>query len=182
MICMRSVFLLGTALFLAACGSDESSVSPPQDEAAVQPPADVDVLPPDESVATPTNDLAEGVIDTPPRDSAPAPNPAASIPSQMHGRWGLVAADCTSERGDAKGLIAVSADTIKFYESIARPSRVRTVSDRRIDADFAFSGEGSTWTTPMTWTVDGQKLNRVDEGGKVDLTYTRCPPGGQGTR
>src|SRR5687768_11553061 len=60
--------------------------------------------------------------------SAPAPPagnqaPAASIPAALHGRWGMSPADCTSTRGDAKGLLVVSADGLRFYESRATPVR-----------------------------------------------------------
>jgi hypothetical protein len=142
--------------------------------------ADIDVLPPDESASTPTNDLVSGVIDTPPREGAVAPNPQTAIPAAMHGRWGLVPADCTSERGDAKGLITVAADSISFYESMARPRTIRQASPTRIAGEFAFVGEGQNWTSPMIWSVEGGRLVRVDSEPDSRLVYSRCPGGGAG--
>src|SRR6476659_3156800 len=47
--------------------------------------------------SAPTN-----VVTTP----AGAPDAAAAaIPAALHGRWGLTPGDCTSTRGDAKGLL-----------------------------------------------------------------------------
>ena len=80
-------------------------------------PADVDVLPPDESAVTPTNELENG------DDAEPVNDTATAIPASLHGRWGLTPADCTSTRGDAKGLLIVSADGLKFYESLGQARR-----------------------------------------------------------
>lgn len=142
----------------------------------------VDVLPPDESVATPTNDLAEGVIDTPPADYAIAPNPDAAIPAALHGRWGLTAADCESGRNDAKGLATIAADRVTFYESVAVPRTIRDTTRTTIDADFAFTGEGMSWNVPIRWAVEGRQLVRTDGERGTRLVYTRCPPGDAGLR
>ena len=76
------------------------------------------VLPPDESVATPTQDLATGVIDTPPRPTAIAPNPRTEIAAAFHGRWGLTPAACASERDDTDGLVTISGATISFHRPL----------------------------------------------------------------
>ena len=78
---------------------------------------------------------------------------AAAIPIAIRGRWGLVPADCTSTGGDAKGLIEVSDKQIKFYESRANIARIHSEEPTRIDADFAFSGEGQTWERRMMLDV-----------------------------
>src|SRR3954452_16808212 len=49
------------------------------------------------------------------------PVPASAIPPALHGRWGLTPMDCTSTRGDAKGLLIVGPADLKFYESRAVP-------------------------------------------------------------
>lgn len=158
------------ALFTAACSEQRSNEL--QNETGAR--TDLDVLPPDESASTPTNDLVTGVIDTPPRENAPAPNPKTAIPSVLHGRWGLTAGDCTSQRGDAKGLITISASNISFYESVARPAKIYKASPRSIHAEFAFVGEGQSWTKPMMWSAAGNKLTRLDSAEGLRLVYTRC--------
>ncbi len=55
-----SIFLFGLAL--AACGGPDTDAN--EANAAAQP-ADIETLPPDESVATPTDDLADGTTDVP---------------------------------------------------------------------------------------------------------------------
>ena len=36
----------------------------------------------------------------------------------LQGNWGMVPADCTSTRGDNKGLLRITATTLQFYESL----------------------------------------------------------------
>jgi hypothetical protein len=105
---------------------------------------------------------------------------AAAIPNVIQGRWGLVPADCTSRRGDAKGLLTISDKELRFYESRAKLGRIAVSSPTRIDADFAFSGEGMTWARRMTLDAqdDGRTLVRREYGEDASpgaLRYARCP-------
>lgn len=69
---------------------------------------------------------------TPPASTSPTDPPPTGdasngpIPSALQGRWGLTPGDCTSRLGDAKGLLIVGANVLRFYESrsraLARPS------------------------------------------------------------
>jgi len=120
-----------------------------------------------------------------PSDAAPSESAAprvlpTAIPEVMRGRWGLVPADCTSTRGDAKGLIAIDAQSIKFYESVAKLAKVKDADDDGLIATFAFTGEGQTWTLDMALEVEGdnnETLERKDTGPDAapgTLEYTRC--------
>lgn len=149
------------AALLASCGQPEAE----QNNLAA---ADIDVLPPDESVATPSDDLANGAVEN------AANGVQQAIPAALHGRWGLTANDCQPGRSDAKGLVTVAADRINFYESVARPQTIRTSTDTRIEGAFAFTGEGMNWTSPMIWSVEDGKLVRVDSERDSRLVYTRC--------
>ena len=107
---------------------------------------------------------------------------AAAIPDAMHGRWGLVPADCTTGRGDEKGLLTITADTLTFYESRARLTAARDAGADRVTGDFAFTGEGQEWTRTITFTLgeNGAALLRADadapaDGGPQRLTYRKCP-------
>lgn len=101
-----------------------------------------------------------------------------AIPASLHGRWGLVPADCTSSAGDAKGLLTISENRLRFYESVAELETVQSVTANSIEGKFAFSGEGQEWMLDVSLsTVDGQKLVRRDTGPDAmptPLTYTRC--------
>jgi len=109
----------------------------------------------------------------------PEPTEAvALIPTGMHGRWGLVPGDCTSTRGDNKGLITVDGSTIKFYESRATLQEVKEASDTRLVGSFAFTGEGQEWTVDevLELTADGT-LTRSEQGEDAmagTLTYSLC--------
>ena len=74
--------------------------------------------------ALPTvNEPAPNPTGAPPANAAEAqgsvPATAGRIPVAVQGRWGLTPGDCTSIRGDTKGLLVVSADRLQVYESRA---------------------------------------------------------------
>jgi hypothetical protein len=105
---------------------------------------------------------------------APATGQAAAIPTALHGRWGLTPGDCTSTRGDAKGLLIVGSDGLRFYESRAVPvSSVQTSSDS-FSANFAFNGEGQTWTKYEALSLDDDRLIRTESSPMASFTYARC--------
>jgi hypothetical protein len=102
-----------------------------------------------------------------------------AIPSLLQGRWGLVPDDCTSTRGDAKGLLTVGPEELRFYESRARIGVVTERSARRIASQFAFTGEGMEWERRMTLeaSADGATLTRSESGEGASpepLRYARC--------
>lgn len=104
----------------------------------------------------------------------------AGIPEQLRGRWGLVPADCTSKKGDAKGLLTVSADQLTFYEAVAKLEAVKVRAPDMIAATFDFNGEGHSWVLDVALSSpdDGRTLVRKDTGPEaapISLTYTRCP-------
>ncbi len=122
-----------------------------------------------------------------------APEPAATseaadasavaentIPEALRGRWGLTEADCTSDQGDAKGLLVVDAEKLEFYESVAQLGMIKARDDNMISASFEFSGEGDEWimAVALSTTDGGKTLVRQDTGPNAApdaLTYTKCP-------
>ncbi len=125
-----------------------------------------------------------------PASSPAAPAPSASpaggaaaskeIPVALQGRWGLAPADCTSTRGDAKGLLTIGPDTLEFYESRAKLGQVKERDESRIRADFQFVGEGMSWSRDegLEARDDGKTLIRREYGKDAapdPLRYTRCP-------
>ncbi len=163
---------LAVLLALCACGSEPP---PPGNVAAAQAPDTA--APPASSAAPASPEIAA------PAAAAEEP-PLTVIPNRFAGRWGITAEDCTSTRGDAKGLMTIEGDRIRFYESIARPAALTLVGDRRLDGNFSATGEGQTWTLLMRLELsrDGDSLTRtVDEGdsarspGGNQFVYRRCP-------
>jgi hypothetical protein len=102
--------------------------------------------------------------------------PAAStiIPASLQGRWGLSPGDCTSTRGDAKGLLTVGPTELKFYESRAVPGPDTQSATDSISGDFAFTGEGETWTKFEALEVKGHELVRTESNPVASFTYARC--------
>ncbi len=155
------------ALAIAACQQPTNDSNIAIDigvNAAEAANADVEILPASEtSAAAPAANGVEGVRATP---------GAALIPSQYRGRWGMVAADCTSTRGDDKGLITIEAGTVKFYESLATLKEQRPAIATSFSGLFDFAGEGQTWEKVMTLTRTGDTLERADNEGSYN--YRRC--------
>jgi len=127
----------------------------------------IETLPPDETV---TNDdsLDEGTDSGTTSDASTS----ATIPDQYRGRWGMVAADCTSTGGDNKGLITIGDKTIKFFEATATLKEQRPAIATSFSGDFSFTGEGQNWEKVMTFTRTGNTLKRAEDEGT--FTYTRC--------
>ncbi|WBH16245.1 hypothetical protein [Sphingomonas radiodurans] len=104
----------------------------------------------------------------------PSADTAGRLPAAFLGRWGLVPADCTSTRGDNKGLMTVEADRLSFYESRATIAKLAIISPTELRATLAFTGEGQEWTqdTPLMLEHEGNVLTRFADG--QTLRYTRC--------
>ena len=103
----------------------------------------------------------------------------SSIPAAFHGRWGINPGDCTDENGDAKGSIEVSADQLRFYESVATIGTVSENDDGVIRATYDFTGEGEEWSRDIKLALseDGTELTRTEYGEDAmaePLTYTKC--------
>ena len=156
---MASLALLGA---LAACSSEPE----PDAAASNEPVASEATMPASDASQAP--DAGEtALVDT------------SAIPPMLRGRWGLVPADCTSDRGDAKGLLTVGADKLEFYESVAELGDVKRIDPSEVTGAFAFSGEGQTWDLEVTLkSPDGGKtMVRTDKGpdaAPAPLTYAKC--------
>ena len=84
----------------------------------------------------------------------------------------MVAADCTSTKGDAKGLIIIADKTIKFYEATATLRNQRPAIATSFSGLYDFTGEGLSWQKAVTLTRTGDTLKRADEEGNYN--YKRC--------
>lgn len=177
-------YAIAAVLLLAACGSSEDRAdNGAGEETAVAPieqtPANLYADPGNMVVPLdpPGNAAAPAVLPN------PAPSPVAAIPMAFRGRWGIGLADCDATRDDAKGLMTVTADTLRFWESRARLAEARSEGATTLVATLSFSGEGQTWreSTRMVLQDDGRSLVRDiagdgQGGGQGGTTrYTRCP-------
>ena len=169
---MRKSVLTAAALVLSACGGSDPVTDDPN--AGAELPSAVEV------------ENATGVPATPnPSDGGPPvgggsqagsslPEAGASIPAFLHGRWGMSPADCTSTRGDAKGLLTITAGELRFYESRAVPVGNVGGTKDSFTADFAFVGEGQKWTGFETLQIKDRRLVRTTSSPMASYTYAKC--------
>jgi len=159
------------ALALTACGqsADDSKIA--IDNGV--PASDVETLPADDRASAPAQTGAAA-----PNATMPAAMPT-QIPQSFHGRWGINRADCTSTRGDAKGLLTIDGARLTFYESKGTLGKVLGATPGSFDASYGFMGEGDTWErVERLRLVDGRLQRRTDaapgQEPPVNLTYERC--------
>jgi hypothetical protein len=160
---MKRAFLLVAASALAACGGPDTIAEEAEN---------VSALPSiNQSSASPTGGApADGV----PAGNAIAATPAAQIPAALQGRWGLTPADCTSALGDAKGLLVINSDELRFYESRAVPADDVQTSPDSISGDFAFTGEGQQWNKHVSLEIRDGQLVRTERDPVASFRYVRC--------
>lgn len=154
-------FALATILTIAACGKRDP-VAPDANAAAALP--------------TP-NKPRPDPMGGPPANASPQPQalePAAAIPAALQGRWGLTPADCTSTRGDAKGLLVIGENELRFYESRAVPAEGIESDADSISGKFDFTGEGQSWTRYQSYKLDDRKLIRTETNPNTSFSYARC--------
>ena len=164
------IAILGGVAALVACSGRDPVADNLSDGAAG--PVDVDVLPPDESVATPTSDLGNG--DDEDANVSDAADDAGAIPAAFHGRWGMTPADCMAGRSDNKGLLVVTADGLRFYEALAKPDGELRRTPKSVSGSFAFTGEGETWRRHEVLELKDHKLVRTESEPMSSYTYARC--------
>ncbi|HEY8592783.1 MAG TPA: hypothetical protein VIL42_07950 [Sphingomicrobium sp.] len=153
--------LLLAGLLLASCGGGPDPVDNDANGASLPQPS--------------TDRGPEAAGEAPTSDVAPVTaTSAGSIPASLHGRWGLNPADCTSTRGDAKGLLTVSATELRFYESRAVPGADVVFDDDSVKGRFNFTGEGMEWSKFQALQVQGNKLVRTETDPAASFTYAKC--------
>jgi hypothetical protein len=149
-------------LTLFACSKPD-----PVDEKAAPAAAKL----PEVNAPAPTTSGEPHVATAPAR---PLPAPAATIPAALQGRWGLTPVDCVPGRSDAKGLLVVTPNELKFYESRAVPAGDVTTDQNSIAGNFAFTGEGQSWTKFESLKIDKKVLVRTETKPSASFTYAKC--------
>jgi hypothetical protein len=156
---MKPISLVPLVL-LAACSRPDPVANNEADAALLPAPANA-------STASPTGG-------PPAKAAPPTAGVGSSLPASLQGRWGLTPGDCTSTRGDAKGLLVVGPGELRFYESRAVPSPGIHTSPNSASGNFAFTGEGQEWTKYETLQLQDGKLVRTERDPNASFTYVRC--------
>ena len=164
---MKKITLIALAVSAAACEQRDPVAKEANDVAGLPAPADANVSDPS-GAPPPANSSAEAAPGTGAADAA------AAIPTLLHGRWGLTPGDCTSTRGDNKGLLTITADGLRFYESRAVPVGHVNISADSFSAEYAFTGEGMSWKKYQTLELQDDRLVRTESNPTTSYTYARC--------
>jgi hypothetical protein len=85
-------------------------------------------------------------------------------------------ADCTSTKGDAKGLIVIEPTSIKFFESKGTLTKVVLNAPENFTGTFAFTGEGQSWTNSQNLKLTNSSNTLIRSETDVDQSYSyqRC--------
>jgi len=168
---MRLAFLAAATLALASCGSSDGGNNS-GDEAGGgndTPPAAAPERTPDNLTMDAQNAMTPV--------ATPSPRPLDAFPVPFQGRWGMVAEDCDPARSDAKGLMTLTADAARFYESRGAVSALTAVGRDQIRASLALTGEGQSWRRDTLFTLvdGGRTLIREETTPAGSFRYTKCP-------
>jgi hypothetical protein len=148
-------------LAISACGGRD-----PVDEQAAKPSALPEVNAPAASAAgEPRGGTASDMA---------TPVPSARIPAALQGRWGLSPADCTAALSNAKGLLVINADELRFYESRAVPTADVASDGNSISGNFDFAGEGRSWTRYEALKLQNNVLTRTEIKPIASFSYAKC--------
>ena len=105
--------------------------------------------------------------------------PAASIPARWHGDWAADEAGCREPDAHIQGL-AISADALRFHESIAVPRSVETLDADSIRVESDYEGEGQQWTATQVLRLSNSDASlHVDGPDGASMTRVRCEPAAQ---
>ena len=159
MIHFRFALIAAAAVALAACADN----SPVADEAGQNDPA---------PAAAPANHSPAAEIGN--EAASSSGEASVAIPEALHGRWGLTPADCEPQTARATGLLVVSEDQLRFYESVAEPVSSIEADTDSISGDWTFQGEGMTERRFQTLQIEDGKLVRSENGPSGSFTYVRC--------
>lgn len=191
---MRStltVMIAAACLTAAACGNDTTDdragdrleMDTTADGVSAAPAAEVGTSPAGDAGAEDVRDAGRTPAaddrgnDTHDRtDAAPPAAPVGddeadddidTIPAAFHGEWNGDRADCGTGTGLTR--LRISADRLRFYESVATVRDVDVESDRVITVTADYEGEGQTWQEKRRFSLsaDGNSLTATNGSSLV---------------
>ena len=161
--------VLFTCAALLACSSSGPVAKGASNTVSVAPTSSKPLPSSNASGGPPANQAAPEPI---PADATASP--AADLPAALLGRWGMTPGDCTSTRGDAKGLLVVEPQLLRFYESRAVPTPDVQGDKTSAAGTFHFTGEGQTWAKYESLQLQKTLLIRTESNPTASFTYAKC--------
>lgn len=110
------------------------------------------------SPSTPENTIGNEADAVAPAPSAATPRPA-SIPAAFHGTFDRDVEACA---GRSIYRLVVSADSLRFHESLGRVRSVAVDGPNTISVAADYQGEGDRWSAT-------QRLSLSDDGGRLTI-------------
>jgi hypothetical protein len=112
-------------------------------------------------------------------DGLPVPQPTAhalayQIPTSFVGRWGMTPADCDPDGPAVKGLLTITDDSLKFWESKGNVQQIARRSPYDITLELAMTGEGQSWTSTTRLVLDAAATELVRTDNSHSYRYQRC--------
>lgn len=109
----------------------------------------------------------------------PVPQPTAhalayQIPTSFVGRWGMTPADCDPDGPAVKGLLTITDDSLKFWESKGNVQQIVRHSPYDITLDLTMTGEGQSWTSTTRLVLDAAATQMVRTEDSRSYRYHRC--------
>jgi hypothetical protein len=150
-----------TFLAIASCGASDPVDHRARDTAGL----------PDVNVPAPSATGEPHGATEPARAEAAA---TSKIPASLQGRWALAPRDCTSTRGDAKGLMVITPERLSFFESRAVPASEVNSDGDSISGNFVFTGEGRSWTKYEAVKIEKGALTRTEINPTASFSYAKC--------
>ena len=157
----KPLIMAAMLLALAGCGGNDP----------VEPEANATAGLPD------INAVAPSAGGEPRNETVPAagtPAAGAKIPAALQGRWALSPGDCTAAPAQAKGLLTITPNELRFYESVAVPSGDVQTSADSVSGNFSFTGEGQSWTKFQSLEVTRQIMVRTETNPSASFNYAKC--------
>ena len=99
---------------------------------------------------------------------------SVKIPASLQGRWALSPNDCSAQSSAAKGLLVVTADDLHFAESTAVPATEVGAGATAISGNFAFNGDGRSWTKYEALKFANNRLTRTEINPTASFSYAKC--------
>jgi hypothetical protein len=109
----------------------------------------------------------------------PVPQPTAhalafQIPTSFVGRWGMTPGDCDPDGPAVKGLLTITDDSLKFWESKGNVQRIERRSPYDITLTLDMTGEGQSWTSTTRLVLDAAATQLVRTDNSRSYRYQRC--------
>ncbi|MDO5505726.1 MAG: hypothetical protein Q4F49_05465 [Pseudoxanthomonas suwonensis] len=107
-------------------------------------------------------------------EEAEATAPAVSddrIPAPFHGAFDESAASCASA---SEARLVISAEELRFHESVGRVERVEIPADNEITVRLAMEGEGEQWQASERYALSADGSELYDRGQEPAFVRVRC--------